>query len=94
MVAATKRETCCFCSNQLRDAHAQLSATRREVDELTQTELPSLVRDSAAHQLTRILRGDYDLKISRQDYFLRNQDQVEPNTAQHHHPVFLHFNVP
>ena len=60
----------------LQDCQTTLSLVRRDVDLLTQKELPALIRDSCTQQVTKILRGNYDLKISRQDYFIGNQDQV------------------
>ena len=46
------------------------------MDCLAQQQVPTLIRESAALQVTKILRGDYNLKIARQDYFTSNQDQV------------------
>ena len=63
-------------SNIYQDCQTALSLVRRDVDLLTQKELPVLIKDSCTQQVTKILRGNYDLKIARQDYFIGNQDQV------------------
>lgn len=47
-----------------------------ETSRLTDTLLPRLIKDSAALQITKVLHGDYNLKIARQDYFTLNQNQV------------------
>ena len=49
---------------------------RARVQELGQTRLMALLQDMAALQVTRVLHGDYDLKIARQDYFTSKQDEV------------------
>ena len=38
--------------------------------------LPQLLQACASSQVTRILSGDYNLKIARQDYFTANQEKV------------------
>ena len=63
-------------SNKLQDAQNALSIVRRDLDHLGEEEVPVLIKDSAALQVTKILRGDYNLKIARQDYFTSNQDRV------------------
>lgn len=47
-----------------------------EIGELTEKALPGLVQELGELQATSILKGDYDLKIARQDYFTSKQDQV------------------
>ena len=39
-------------------------------------ELPALIKESAKLQVSQILKGNYDLKIARQDYFTSNQDEL------------------
>ena len=63
-------------SHKLEDAKSSLSLVRRDVAHLAEDQLPALLRDSASLQVTRVLRGDYNLKIARQDYFTANQDKV------------------
>ena len=67
----------------LQDCQTTLSLVRRNVDLLTAKELPALIKDSCTQQVTKILRGNYDLKISRQDYFIGNQDQVRRANLLH-----------
>ena len=47
-----------------------------EIGELTEKALPGLVQELGELQATSILKGDYELKIARQDYFTSKQDQV------------------
>ncbi len=68
---------------KLEDAETALGIVRRDVDLLSEKEVPALIKDSAAHQVTKILRGDYDLKIARQDYFVSNQDKVFRDSCFH-----------
>ena len=49
---------------------------QKEISWLTDTQIPRLIKDSASLQTTKILHGDYNLKIARQDYFSSNQNQV------------------
>ena len=53
-----------------------LSILRRDLAALGEEEIPGLIEDSTTLQVTWILRGNYDLKIARQDYFMSNQEQV------------------
>lgn len=43
---------------------------------MTSNLLSPLVEELGKLQVNKILRGDYDLKIARQDYFISKQDQV------------------
>ena len=54
----------------------RLSELRSQIQELGETQVPDLLRDVAALQVSRVLHGDYDLKIARQDYFTSKQDKV------------------
>ena len=47
-----------------------------EIGELSEQVLPGLVQELGELQATSILKGDYELKIARQDYFTSKQDQV------------------
>jgi len=51
-------------------------ASERDLASLTDSQIPAQVRDVASLQAVHVLRGDYDLKIARQDYFTSNQNQV------------------
>ena len=46
--------------------------------------MPQVISDSSASQVTKVLRGDYDLKISRQNYFISNQEKV----LEHYRNIF------
>jgi len=63
-------------SNCLSDAEQASAAAQRDLTGLSEHDMPTLVQESSALQVTRILRGNYDLKIARQDYFTNNQDQL------------------
>ena len=53
-----------------------LAQVKMEIGRLSEQELPGLVMELGELQATGILKGDYDLKIARQDYFTSKQDQV------------------
>eukprot|EP00058_Branchiostoma_floridae_P018422 XP_002603911.1 hypothetical protein BRAFLDRAFT_131250 [Branchiostoma floridae] len=63
-------------SKQLQETQAVLSAVQRESAVLSEGEVPRLIQANAELQATRILQGDYDLKIARQDYFISKQEEV------------------
>lgn len=50
---------------------------RDRIAELTSQYLSPLLEELGKLQANKILRGDYDLKITRQDYFVSKQDQVQ-----------------
>jgi len=60
----------------LKTAHANLAAAERDLSSLSDTQIPSVLRIVASLQAVSVLRGDYNLKIARQDYFANNQNQV------------------
>jgi len=60
----------------LKTAETSLLASERDLAVLTDTKLPALMMDVASLQAVRVLHGDYDLKITRQNYFTSNQNQV------------------
>lgn len=61
---------------QFKERQQRVDGLRARVLELGQTQLGALLQDMAALQVTRVLHGDYDLKIARQDYFTSKQDKV------------------
>ncbi|KAK2154529.1 hypothetical protein LSH36_266g02042 [Paralvinella palmiformis] len=63
-------------SNHLKDAQITLAVLRQHLMALGEDEIPSLIKDSAKLQVACILRGNYDLKIARQNYFMDNQEQI------------------
>lgn len=75
-----------LCSHNLQELNASHSVIKQELHHLTDTEVPSLVRELATFQSTTVLTGDYSLKLARQDYFTSNQNQVCKNLGG-----YLHF---
>ena len=67
---------CEVLSQQLVESQRRTEGLRARMQELGHTQLTSLLQDMAALQVTRVLHGDYDLKIARQDYFTSKQDKV------------------
>ncbi|KAJ7350150.1 spindle assembly [Desmophyllum pertusum] len=63
-------------SAKLLEVQKALSQVKMEIGELTEKALPGLVQELGELQATSILKGDYELKIARQDYFTSKQDQV------------------
>jgi len=61
----------------VREAQSILGAVNKDVGQLADVKIPALIKEKAALQTVSILRGDYDLKIARQDYFTTNQDKVD-----------------
>ena len=69
----------CDCEalrQQSAETQRRIDALRARVQELGRTRLTSLLQDMAALQVSRVLHGDYDLKIARQDYYTSKQDKV------------------
>lgn len=65
-----------FSSAKLYEVQKALAQVKMEIGRLSEQELPGLVMELGELQATGILKGDYDLKIARQDYFTSKQDQV------------------
>ncbi len=55
---------------------AEVAELQSRIHALGQTELSSLLQDMSVLQVTKVLHGDYALKIARQDYFTSKQDKV------------------
>lgn len=53
-----------------------LNQAEEVVKKLVQEEIPSLIQQSANLQRNKILTGNYELKLARQQYFNDKQDQV------------------
>ena len=79
-VLATGDVDCDALRQQLSEKQQSVEGLRARVQELGQTELTTLLQDMAALQITRVLHGDYDLKIARQDYFTSKQDEVDQSS--------------
>ena len=58
------------------EREVRLAELQSETSQLAAQQLPGLIQDMAALQLSTVLRGDYSLKIARQDYFTSKQDKV------------------
>ncbi|CAG5134696.1 unnamed protein product, partial [Candidula unifasciata] len=52
-----------------------IEITKAEMSSL-QSSVPGLIQELGSLQGTEILTGDYDLKLQRQDYFIKKQDNV------------------
>ena len=62
--------------HQIAVKQAEVAELRSQIHDLGQSQLPGLLQDMATLQVTKVLHGDYDLKIARQDYYTSKQDQV------------------
>ena len=60
----------------MREKQAHLTQLHSQTTRLAQQQLPGLVQEMAALQVSTILHGDYSLKMARQDYFTSKQDKV------------------
>ena len=60
----------------IRDKQTVLSQLQSQTSQLAQEQLPGLIQEMAALQVSTVLHGDYSLKIARQDYFTSKQDKV------------------
>ena len=53
--------------HQIQVKQAEVAELRSQIHDLGQSQLPGLLQDMATLQVTKVLHGDYDLKIARQD---------------------------
>ena len=67
---------CGALKHQFVERQQRIAELRTAVQKLGQTQLTDLLQDMATLQVTRVLHGDYDLKIARQDYFIAKQEIV------------------
>jgi hypothetical protein len=51
-----------------------ISFVTKEIAVMAERDIPNLIQESTKSQVSRILTGDYNLKLARQDYFISNQD--------------------
>ncbi|XP_069125959.1 HAUS augmin-like complex subunit 3 [Argopecten irradians] len=63
-------------NKQCQERQESINQVDRDLYKLRETDIPALIMESTSSQETRILTGDYNLKLSRQDYFASKQDQV------------------
>ena len=62
--------------HQIQVKQAEVAELRSQIHDLGLSQLPGLLQDMATLQVTKVLHGDYNLKIARQDYYTSKQDQV------------------
>ena len=71
-------------ASELRQKEARLResclALKQEVAVLGSQRVVALARNIANLQVSRVLYGDYDLQLARQEYFLQKQDKVNAGT--------------
>ncbi|XP_033637105.1 HAUS augmin-like complex subunit 3 [Asterias rubens] len=76
--------------DRLKESQMKLQTLHRLGAKIAESDLSELIQESAVLQATRVLYGDYNLKIMRQDYFTSKQDQlIEQLTAQQSRHKFL-----
>lgn len=56
-----------------------MQAVRGDFMSLGESEVPKLIQECKDAKVLRVLTGDYNLKLARQDYFTSNQDKVWTN---------------
>ncbi|XP_062514906.1 HAUS augmin-like complex subunit 3 isoform X2 [Corticium candelabrum] len=61
---------------ELEESQQKLAELKEETSQVTDTEMTPLLDELATLQQTCVLRGDYELKQARQDYFMSKQDKV------------------
>jgi hypothetical protein len=61
---------------ELKESQQKLAELQRETSHVMDTDLPPLLDELAVLQATPVLRGDYQLKLARQNYFTSKQDKV------------------
>ncbi|XP_060551458.1 HAUS augmin-like complex subunit 3 [Ruditapes philippinarum] len=61
---------------RLQKLHSSIHAVRGDFHELGENEVPKLIQECKDAKVLRVLTGDYNLKLARQDYFTTNQDKV------------------
>lgn len=67
---------CDSLRQQISERQQRVTELHAQIQVSGQDKLTCLLQDMAALQVTRVLHGDYDLKLARQDYFISKQDQV------------------
>lgn len=63
-------------SQRVKEKTNAISFVTKEIAMMAERDIPNLIQESTKSQVSRILTGDYNLKLARQDYFISNQDQV------------------
>ena len=65
-----------FFRERLQKLQTSLKATKSDFMTVAENDIPNLIQECKEAKVLRILTGDYDLKLVRQDYFTSNQDKV------------------
>ncbi|KAH3849262.1 hypothetical protein DPMN_091658, partial [Dreissena polymorpha] len=61
---------------QLDKLRASQKSVQQEFSALGEGDFPTLIQECREAKVIRVLTGDYNLKLARQDYFTANQDKV------------------
>ena len=67
--------------HQVAERQQRVSELQAMMESCAEERLRPLLQEMAALQVTRVLHGDYDLKIARQDAIIHKQDQVSHLTG-------------
>lgn len=65
-----------FHRERIQKLHSSINAVREDFHMLGENEVPKLIQECKDAKVLRVLTGDYNLKLARQDYFTTNQDKV------------------
>ncbi|XP_065069595.1 HAUS augmin-like complex subunit 3 isoform X1 [Rhopilema esculentum] len=63
-------------SSDIAHLHKKCEEGKRELRRLFEENLTSLVKEMSEFQTAKVVSGNFDLKIARQDYFISKQDAV------------------
>lgn len=88
-ILSTEKINCDTLRHHFTERQQRVNELREKLQELGRTQLTGLLQDMAALQVTRVLHGDYDLKIARQDYFTSKQDKVFKSNTMQYLIIFL-----
>lgn len=58
---------------------SSIHSVQRDFQALGEQEVPKLIQECREAKVLRVLTGDYNLKLARQDYFTSKQDKVCAN---------------
>ena len=63
-------------SSKIANLQSKCEEKSQHLQKIFETELAPLVEEMSEMQTAKILSGNYDLKIARQDYFISKQEEV------------------